>query len=147
MRAARPERVTPVLGVVQRGLVLDGVHRRDADDAPTFIETNAPTHGELHALLQSVIVRLMKMLTRRGMLVEDMGQIWLVEPPADGEAARRLRPLQAAAITYRIAFGPRAGRRVLTLRGARPREAARGRSAPAPERRHRRVRPARRACT
>jgi hypothetical protein len=39
---------------------------------------------------------------------------------------RTLRPLQAAAITYRIAFGPRAGRKVLTLRGATPREAGRG---------------------
>jgi len=29
-----------------------------------------------------------------------------------------LRPLQAAAVTYRIAFGSRAGQRVLTLRGA-----------------------------
>jgi hypothetical protein len=28
-----------------------------------------------------------------------------------------LRPLQAAAVTYRIAFGSRAGQRVLTLRG------------------------------
>ena len=33
-----------------------------------------------------------------------------------------MRPLQAAAITYRIAFGPRAGQKVLTLRGAMPRE-------------------------
>ncbi len=33
-----------------------------------------------------------------------------------------LRPLQAAACTYRIAFGPRAGQKVLTLQGARPRE-------------------------
>lgn len=33
-----------------------------------------------------------------------------------------VRPLQAAAITYRIAFGPRAGEMVLTLRGAIPRE-------------------------
>jgi hypothetical protein len=41
---------------------------------------------------------------------------------ADGEEARTLRPLQAAAITYRIAFGPRAGQKVLTLRGAMPRE-------------------------
>ncbi|MDN8842646.1 transposase, partial [Staphylococcus aureus] len=38
------------------------------------------------------------------------------------EEARTLRPLQAAAITYRIAFGPRAGQKVLTLRGAMPRE-------------------------
>jgi hypothetical protein len=73
-------------------------------------------------LLQTVITRLSRMLTRRGAPVEDMGQIWLAEPDADGEQARTLRPLQAAAITCRIAFGPRAGQRVLTLRGAMPRE-------------------------
>ena len=37
----------------------------------------------------------MKMLTRRSVLVEDMGQIYLAEPYADGEEARTLRPLQA----------------------------------------------------
>ena len=56
------------------------------------------------------------------MLVEEMGQAWLAEPDADGEEAGTLRPLQAAAITYRIAFGPRAGQKVLTLRGAMPRK-------------------------
>jgi hypothetical protein len=35
-----------------------------------------------------------------------------------------LRPLQAAAVTYRIAYGPRAGQKVLTLRGATPRKPA-----------------------
>jgi hypothetical protein len=94
----------------------------DADGSPAFIEADAPTDDELHALLQTVIARLMKMLTRRGVLVEDMGQTYLAEPDADGEEARTLRPLQAAAITYRIAFGPRAGQKVLTLRGAMPRE-------------------------
>jgi hypothetical protein len=103
-------------------LVLDGVYRCGADGAPAFVEAGAPTDDELHALLQTVISRLMKMLTRRGVLVEDMGQTYLAEPDADGEEARTLRPLQAAAITYRIAFGPRAGRKVLTLRGAMPRE-------------------------
>ena len=33
-----------------------------------------------------------------------------------------LRPLQAAACTYRIAFGPRAGQKVLTVQGAMPRQ-------------------------
>jgi hypothetical protein len=103
-------------------LVLDGVYCCDADGSPAFIEADAPTDDELHALLQTVIARLMKMLTRRGVLVEDMGQTYLAEPDADGEEARTLRPLQAAAITYRIAFGPRAGQKVLTLRGAMPRE-------------------------
>ena len=51
----------------------------------------------------------MRMLTRRGVLVEDMGQTWLAEPDSDSDEARTLRPLQAAAITYRIALGPRAG--------------------------------------
>jgi hypothetical protein len=40
-----------------------------------------------------------------------------------GTGRGTLRPLQAAAIMYRIAFGPRAGHMVLTLRGAMSREA------------------------
>ena len=99
------------------------MYRRGADGAPTFVEADAPTDDELHALLQTVITRLMKLLTRRGVLVEEMGQTYLAEPSADGEEARTLRPLQAAAITYRIAFGPRAGQRMLTLCGAMPRAA------------------------
>jgi hypothetical protein len=99
-------------------LVLDGVYRCGAEGVPVFVEAGAPTDDELHALLHTVIARLMKMLTRRGVLVEEMGQTWLAEPDADGDEARTLRPLQAAAITYRIAFGPRAGQKVLTLRGA-----------------------------
>jgi hypothetical protein len=71
----------------------------------------------LHALLQTLITRLMKMLTRRGVLIVEMGQPYLADSDVDGEEARTLRPLQAAAITYRIAFGPRAGQKVLTLRG------------------------------
>lgn len=33
-----------------------------------------------------------------------------------------MRPLQAAAVAYRIAFEPRAGQKVLILRSALPRE-------------------------
>jgi hypothetical protein len=40
----------------------------------------------------------------------------------DSDEARTLRPLQAAACTSSIAFGPRAGQKVLTLQGAMPRE-------------------------
>jgi hypothetical protein len=45
------------------------------------------------------------MLTRRGVLVEDVGQIWLAEPDADGEEGGTLRPLQAAAISLQAAPG------------------------------------------
>jgi hypothetical protein len=97
--------------------VLDEVYRSDAEGEPESIEAAAPTDEALHALPHTVIARLMKMLTRRGVLVEDTGPSWLAEADADGDAARTLRPLQAAAVTYRIAFGSRAGQRVLTLRG------------------------------
>jgi hypothetical protein len=103
---------------------LDGVHRNGAGGVLVFIEVAAPTNDEMHALVRANIARLMKLLTRRGVLVEDMGQTWLAEPQAEGEEARTLRPLKAAAITYRIAFGPRAGQKVLTLRGAMPRESS-----------------------
>jgi hypothetical protein len=76
--------------------VLDGVYRSGADGAPAFVEVNTPTDDELHALLQTIIGRLMKMLTRRGVLVEDMGQTYLAEADDNGEEARTLRPLQAA---------------------------------------------------
>ena len=86
-------------------LVLDGVYRCGADGAAVFVEAGAPSDDELHALLHTVIARLMKMLTRRGVLIEEMGQTYLADPNSDGDEARTLRPLQAAAITYRIANG------------------------------------------
>ena len=64
------------------------------------------------ALLHKIITRLMKLLTRRSVLIEEEeGSSYLADADADADAnsdeARALRPLQAAACTYRIAFGPR----------------------------------------
>jgi hypothetical protein len=70
-------------------LVLDGVYRCDADGKPTFVEVGSPTDEEVHALLQTLIARLMKMLTRRGVLVQDMGQTWLAEPGRWSSSSRR----------------------------------------------------------
>ena len=47
----------------------------------------------------------------------------MADSDGDSDEARVLRPLQAAASTYRIAFGPRAGQKVLTVQGAMPRDA------------------------
>ncbi len=44
----------------------------------------APTDDELHALLHTVITRLMKMLTRHDVLIEEMGQIYLATPTLMG---------------------------------------------------------------
>ena len=90
--------------------VLHGVYRCDVDGLPTFVEVAPPTDDEMNAPLQRVITRLMKMLTRKGVQIEEMGQTYLAEPDDDGEEARTLRSLrslQAAAIPYRIAFGSR----------------------------------------
>ena len=64
----------------------------------------------------------MGLRTRRGVLVEEEGSTWVADNGSDSVEARVLRPLQAAACTYRIAFGPRAGQKVLTLQSAMPRE-------------------------
>jgi hypothetical protein len=62
---------------------------------------------ELAGLLDKLIARVMKMLTRSGHLVEEQGMTYLADTDADDPLAS----LQAASCTYRIALGPRAGRR------------------------------------
>ena len=53
----------------------------------------------------------MKFLTRKGYLIEEQGMTYL----ADTDPDLALGPLQAAACTYHIAFGPRVGQKVLSL--------------------------------
>ena len=74
-------------------------------------------------MLHKIITRMMKALTRRGVLVEEEGSTYMADNDGDSDDARVLRPLQAAACTYRIAFGPRACQKVLTVQSAMPRDA------------------------
>ena len=104
-------------------LVLDGVYRCNTEGEPVFMEVPAPTDEALQAVLYKIITRLMRLLTRKGVLVEEQGQTYMADNDADSDEARVLGPLQAAACTYRIAFGPRASQKVLTLQGAMPRDA------------------------
>jgi hypothetical protein len=91
-------------------LVLDGVYRL-TDGAPVFQAIPAPTTEQLQTLLTRIISRLLKVLTRHGALIEEATEIpYLTNPDADPALA----PLHAAACTYRIALGPRAGQKVLT---------------------------------
>src|SRR5262245_5180016 len=53
----------------------------------------------------------MRILTRLGAVIEEPGRIYLAETNTDGA----LRVLQAASCTYRIALGPRAGQKLLSL--------------------------------
>ncbi|RPI42281.1 MAG: hypothetical protein EHM59_18210 [Betaproteobacteria bacterium] len=53
----------------------------------------------------------MRMLTRQGYLIEEPEMTYLADIAADNP----LVSLQAASCTYRIALGPRAGQRMLSL--------------------------------
>ena len=88
--------------------MLDGVYR---NSTAVFHEVAAPTLEELQALLAKIITRIMRWLTKQGFLIEEQDRTYLAE--ADRESA--LLPLQAASCTYRIALGPRAGQKVLSL--------------------------------
>ncbi len=103
-------------------LVLDGVYRSGADSTPVFAEAATPSDDELQAMLHTVMARLMNLLTRWGVL--DRGDVADVPGRAGCRRGRggTPRPPQTAVATCRIAFGPRAGLKVLTIRGAIPRE-------------------------
>jgi hypothetical protein len=91
-------------------MVLDGVYR-NSEGVPVFHEVAAPTLEELQALLAKIITRIMRLLTRQGFLIEEQDRTYLAETATD----QVLTPLQAASCTYRIALGPRAGQKVLSL--------------------------------
>jgi hypothetical protein len=78
---------------------------------PVFHAVRAPTATELQALLNRIIKRMIRLLTRKGYLIEEQGMTTLTDPAPE----TALGPLQAAACTYRTAFGPRAGQKVLSL--------------------------------
>ena len=104
--------------------MLDGVYRH-TDGGPDFVEVPAPTDEVLLALIDNKSIgRLMKLPTRRGVLIEEQRSTDLADRDADSDDARTLiRPLQAAACSYRIALGPRAGQCV-QVQGVIPRDAA-----------------------
>ena len=76
-------------------LMLDGVYRR-TEGEPVFQQARAPTRDELQSLLDKIIARFLKGLTRLGNLAEEQGMTYL----ADIDFDNPLRSLQAAACTY-----------------------------------------------
>ena len=64
-------------------LVLDGVYRRGTDGEPVFVEVPPPTDEALQAVLHKIITRTMKLLTRRGVLIEEHGKTYMADGDAD----------------------------------------------------------------
>jgi len=69
-------------------------------------------------LLTRIIKRLMKFLTRKGFLIAEQGMTCLADPVPRPP----WRPGEQAACTYRIALGPRAGQKVLSVQTVSTRE-------------------------
>jgi len=101
-------------------VVLDGAYRRGIDAVPESVEVVTPTDEALQTVLHKIVTGMMKLLTRWGVLIDEEGSTCVAD--SDSDEARSLRPLQAAACTYQIAFGPRAGQKVLPLQGAMPKQ-------------------------
>ncbi len=92
-------------------LILDGVYTK-TDETVHFHRLTAPTSTQLQALLNRIIARIVVRLEKDALLVaEDPDPAWLNLEPADA-----LDSLNAASVRYRIALGPNAGQRTLTLR-------------------------------
>ena len=111
------------LNIHIHGLVLDGVYHIDAEGAPVFHAAPALTGEKLQALLGKIITRILRVLTREGHLVEEEGVSYVADAQGIIDPDNLLAPLQAASCTYRIAFGPRAGRKVLSWQYAASRAA------------------------
>ena len=80
-------------------------------DGPRFHPVRLPDTKTLECLLDRLVQRIVRRLTRDGLLVQDPEQPWLDLEPTD-----TLDQLNAASIRYRIAVGPSAGGRTLTLK-------------------------------
>jgi hypothetical protein len=93
-------------------LFLDGVYVEHPDGAVRFRWVPAPTSAELTALAQRIAQRVGRFLQRRGLLEQDAENAYLAGGEADEDP---MVSLFAPSITYRIAVGPQAGRKVFTL--------------------------------
>ena len=91
-------------------LFLDGVYSFDRA-RPRFHRAPRSTPVELVRLLHTISTRVARLLERQGLLVRDAESDYL-----DFEPGGVFDQLVGASIHYRIAIGPNAGRKALTLR-------------------------------
>ena len=94
-------------------LFLDGVYVVGADGTVAWFRwVRAPTTAELAELTHTIAERVGRFLQRQGLLECEGEQRFLA---AEAVEEGTMDPLLAHSITYRIAVGPQAGRKVFTL--------------------------------
>jgi len=93
-------------------IFVDGVYVAEGSSAPLFLAARSPGAGELQALVQQMAGRIGCLLEKRGPIERDADSAWLSGEPVQ---AGSLDALIGHCIIWRIAVGPRAGQKVLTL--------------------------------
>jgi hypothetical protein len=93
-------------------LFLDGVYVERPDGSLLFCWVKAPTSAELTRLAHTIAHRVGRFLERQGLLERDAENSYLA---LDTVGDDPMTPLLGHSITYRIAVGPQAGRKVFTL--------------------------------
>jgi len=93
-------------------LFLDGVYVDRLDGAARFRWIKSPNSLELTQLAQTIAHRVSRFLERQGLLERDAENRYLVTDAVPGGS---MDQLSGHSITYRIAVGPQAGRKVFTL--------------------------------
>jgi hypothetical protein len=93
-------------------LFLDGVYVDHLNGTARFRWVKAPTSQELTQLAHTIAQRVGRFLERRGLLERDAENSYLASAAVDDEA---MNSLLGHSITYRIAVGPQAGRKVFSL--------------------------------
>ncbi len=93
-------------------LFLDGVYVECPDGRLRFRWIKAPTSAELTQLADTIARRVGRYLERQGLLERDAESSWLAGEDVDDDP---MSSVMGHSITYRIAVGPNAGRKVMTL--------------------------------
>ena len=91
-------------------LIPDGIYTL-SHDKPRFHAVTAPSQSELTTLLNHIVRRITRQLTRDGLLAQEADQPYL-----DLQIEDTLDQFGAASLQYRVILGPNTGSRVLTLR-------------------------------
>jgi hypothetical protein len=97
-------------------LYLDGVYVEDNNygSAMRFQWIKAPSHAELSRLTYTIAKRIGRYLERQGLLERDAEHSYLSANAIEDEYDP-MHQLHGSSVTYRIAVGPRQGRKVFTL--------------------------------
>ena len=93
-------------------LFLDGVYVDHPNGSARFRWVKAPTSAELTQLAHTIAHRVGCYLERQGLLERDAENSYLASDAVEDDP---MNPLLGHSITYRIAVGPQAGRKVFTL--------------------------------